>query len=174
MQDKDYIQNYEKFVRNSMKQYEALTDLIHDNEITPYVLNKALASYFKIHLSVITEYQILKSKFQIQTLGYKEWYAEKLEEAKEQVISEYSKSAKPAKYEFENRVQVLYKTEMREKQLELFETENNMKMLSKVLDALKRYDNVLCQLSNNMRSELKSLSLEKRAIGDISTYRTKV
>ena len=118
-------------------------------------------------------YQVAKRKNFNTGLDYDEWYAEKFEIAKKEVISEYdivndgikAKTAqvKPSLKEFSNRVLSKFKIEYREWQEKVNEDHSEMRFILRLLDVLKKYDSILVALSTNMRTEMRTLSAVNRA-----------
>lgn len=171
--DREAVIAYQEYVLEFIGKFGAMSNLIQNNEISPNELNLALGNYLKITEVFLAEYQRAKLNNFYAELNYEEWYAEKFEECKKEVISEYDSTNEGAKYkkdmvkpslkEYDTRVKFRYKKEIREQKEKLMLAESEMRFSLRLLDILKKYDNILTTLSNNMRQEMRSLSAINRA-----------
>lgn len=158
------IDDYISFVQETIQKYSDVGDLIRGDQVHPQELNRALALYFNANLSLNAEYQRAKAEQLDLELQFEEWWDTKFEEARDQILKEYeeSRSIKPAVKEFESRARNANREAYTSWKRKLAAAENKTRFLLRLLDLFKKYDNILTTISQNMRSELRSLSLEDR------------
>jgi len=155
---------YVKFVEETIEKYSQYSNLISNaNEITPQIINEALGSYSRVFDMLLFEYYRKKAEHKEAELDYSIWWAEKFNA----VRSKFNDVSLPgtkwlSKNELETETIQRHKDEYKEWQFKLFELENETSLLSRKIDAWKKMDNILVNISLNTRSELKSLSLENR------------
>jgi hypothetical protein len=157
--------DYINFVNEQVEKYKKNLKLIDENvnEVTPHMINTALSSYGTINLMLIAEYNRKKTEFRQVEMDYEEWWDEKFSTMRKEMQEGIeSKSVKIGMKEVEIEVRVKYKEEYKEWQSKLFKAEQQISFFQRLLDLWKRMDNTLTQISFNMRSELKSLSLDNR------------
>lgn len=159
-----YVKNYIEFVDNMIKNYKEVGDLINDaGNISPEKINSALALYYNTSLAINAEYQRQKINYEAESIEFKIWEDEKFQLAKENVFAEYADTKiKPSVKEFETRMRLMNKDEWKIRTISLAESNARMRFLFRLAENLKRYDNILTTISYNMRSEMKSLSLDSR------------
>ncbi len=112
------LEEYQAYVVKFIKKFSRMSKLIVDDEIAPSELNYAMGMYLEITQALLTEYQLVKMRNFYAELDYDEWYAEKFEVSKQEVIDEYSEfnngvklkgnQVKPSVKEFSFRVQSKY------------------------------------------------------------------
>ncbi len=158
------VVQYMSYVDEMIKAHRQIGDIINEkNEVTPQRINTALALYYKVHTTVIAEYQRQKIKYEAKALEYKAWEDERFQEAKKVVIDSYEeKKIKPSITEFQVQLRLSNKEEYQKRNLELIELEARMRFMLRLLEGLNRYDSILTTMSYNSRSEMKSLSLDER------------
>lgn len=159
------VENYIDYVQKTIQEFSEVGELIINNEISPLKLNNSLAKFYSISLALNAEYQRQKINHSILETEYQLWYDEKFIESKRKVISEYenSRSIKPSVKEFEIELRRSYRDEWRDWDLLLKESEAKTQFLLRLRETLNKYDNILTTISNNMRSEMRSLSIESRS-----------
>lgn len=161
------IQTYINFVSGVIHRYKGIGALIDESadKITPQKLNYALGAFYEISLALTSEYQRAKiiSK-QIQR-NFRRWEDEHFIQARRRVIEFYqsNKSIKPAVKEYEIELRNSNREEYDEWQLKLDNAEAKEHFYLRMLDTLNKFDKILVTISNNMRSELSVLSIDKRA-----------
>ncbi len=164
MEETRDIESYIRFVQNTIDKYKDLGDLIRGNEVLPSKVNYALAQYYEISGMLNSEYQRAKMEHLDAERDFTAWYDKKFEIAKEEVIAEYaSTKTKPAVKEYDIRVRTRYADEFKEWQIRVTHAEAQMRFILRMMDRMDRYDKILTTLSNNMRSEMMVLSIDKRA-----------
>ena len=159
------MEKYVKYVTDTIEKCHKVGDLIDDllDVVTPARLNTALAMYFNISVWIIAEYQRQKIVYEITKREFDAWKDKLFEEAKRQVINEYSETkVKPSVTEFETRARHMHADEYQTKLGELETAEARMRFLLRMSDLMKSYDSILTTLSSNMRQEMRTLSLDSR------------
>lgn len=163
--NEELMTNYVAYVTDTISKCKKMGDLINDlqDTVTPQRLNTALAMYFNVSTWLIAEYQRQKIVYEITKREFDAWKDEIFEQAKRQVILEYSETkVKPSVTEFETRARHLHKEEYQSKLAELETAESRMRFLLRMTDLMKSYDSILTTLSSNMRQEMRTLSLDNR------------
>lgn len=161
----DYIESYIQFVEKMIGEYKKIGNLVDDqtNEITSERINTALSLYYNITLALNAEYQRQKINYESESIDFKIWEDEKFEVAKQEVLDEYfDTKIKPSVKEFETRLRTKFKSEWKDRTLSLTAADARVRFLLRMMDTLQRYDSILTTISYNMRSELRSLSLDGR------------
>lgn len=159
------IEDYIKFVEKTIENHKKIGDLIRNDEIHPRELNTALGYYFNSNLALNAEYQRAKIEQAELEISFEEWWDKKFEEAKTQVRNEYEEgkgSIKPAVKEFDTRTRSNNRVEYTSWKRKLTTAEAKTRFLLRLLETFKKYDSILVTLSNNMRTEMRTLSLEDR------------
>jgi predicted RNase H-like nuclease len=78
------------------------------------------------------------------------------------MIGEMPKSIKLSVKEIDNEFQTEYSIEYWNWQDKIKEIQSQLDFLTDVKEQVKKWDNILCSLANNMRAEMKSLKIENR------------
>lgn len=159
------LTEYVQFVVEEVDKYKKATVLVDQDadEVTPRTINTALSNYGTINLMLIAEYNRKKAELRQVEMDYEEWYDDKFSKVRQQMMSEFEgKTVKIAVKEFETEVRVRNKTEYKEWQAKIFKAEQQVSFFRRMLDMWKKMDGVLLNISYNMRSEMKSLSLDDR------------
>lgn len=159
------ITEYIKYVQETIEKFSGIGNLIDNNEISPHRLNLALGQYYDISLALNSEYQRQKINHAHLETEYQIWYDEAFVKAKQEVLEENSRSssAKPALKEYEIKLRTLFKSEWKEWNIALKESEAKTQFLLRLRETLNKYDNILTTIAYNMRSEMKALSIEDRS-----------
>lgn len=163
-ENKKIIENYIKFVQENIEKFGEIGKLIRTNEVPVDLVYKALAKYYDVSLMLNTEYQRVKIEKEMLVLEYDQWYADRFEVAKSEVLSETeAKKTKPSLKEYEMRVKTKFALEYASFTRRVTQAECECDFFIRLRDTLNKYDSILVTLSANMRSEMKSLSIENRA-----------
>jgi hypothetical protein len=157
-------ENYIEYVTKVIKQYTEASNLItEENEVTPQALDTALALYLPTSASLLSEYQRAKiDHFSLEN-EYNKWYDSIFVKEREKLTSDLeSKSLKISVKEIETYIRNNNSKEFYEWQEKLKTSEYKISFLRRVLEQYKKFDAILIALSNNMRTEVRSLSLDAR------------
>lgn len=166
---------YIEYVNSIIKDFGYIKNIVHKGEVTPQALNTALALYGRVGDGLIAEYQRIKEEHLKIDLEYNAWYDQKFEEARTEIINEYSnvKGVKPSVKEFDTRVRTKFAFEYETWQRKLRESEGKIRFLIRIMDNHKKFDGILVTLSSNMRQEMRSLSLDSRMNSNPSQYKVR-
>lgn len=173
----EVVESYISYVSDTVSRFSKIGDLINGDEVSPSKLNKALAEFYNVSLALNSEYQRQKINHSVLETDYQIWYDDKFLEAKSIVMEGYanSRSIKPSIKEFEIELRRSFRSEWKEWDLKLKESEAKTQFLLRLRETLYKYDNILTSLSNNMRGEMRALSIENRANHDnVKTRRVRV
>lgn len=159
-------EKYLEFVNDIIDKYHKDSRLVNDNEITPSAINNALGNYLDINLGLVAEYQREKMKLMYLENQYDKWYSDAFDKTRNTLNEETTKSTKISLKEIEQKVKVDYQNEFYDWQEKLNIQNSSVSFLRRILDMYKRYDNILTNISQNMRTEMRALNIEDRANSD--------
>lgn len=158
------IEDYINFVQNTVSKYQKSVQLIRDDRITPATINEALANYSNVLFILTSEYQRKKSEAYELQLDFDSWWDEKFTRCRQKLNNpELPASKWVSKQELESYVRATYKDEYKQWKTKLFSVESKTSFYRQMLENWRKIENIIINLSLNMRSELKSLSVENRA-----------
>ena len=160
----DYsVDKYVSYVQEQIKKMLVGLEVIdfHTQEITPDKINTALANFTPVNLMLNAEYQRLLKQQKDQEKEFRKWSDRKFVETKAVMSEGLAKSVKLSKAEID--IQVRFENEKEYEDFEDQEQELEMKVdyVKKLLDQWKDHAWVLRALSDNMRTELKTLNIER-------------
>ena len=148
---------------------ESIGQIIQDGNISPESLNEALGNFFSVQRYLITLYESVNLEFEMLKLEYKTLYAECFQQSKIKLnegITAKSKFASTT--EIENDVIVSNKHEYNEYQQKLIIGDRRRSFYYRLMESWKSNSQQIIQLAQNARTELFSLSVEKKANEDIT------
>ena len=166
------FEEYIKFVRDIIAKYKGIGELVlpSETEVTPRRLNAALADYYSTCAGLNAEYQRAKMEHISAKNSFDRWWDTIFIDAKKRVIADYAREdvrgVKPSVTEFETRARLDNADRYYDTKERLDALEAQAHFLLRMLETLASYDRVLTTLSNNMRSELFSISIDRRANSD--------
>lgn len=157
-QSSDFLNHANK----QIKEYRRLVNLAKDGEVRPADLNAALANYTNILLALIQEYQKAKlAEYRIER-QFEQWYDERFAEARAALSQDTPPSVQPAVKSIENKIRVDNADTYDEWKTAVAYAEFRTSYAKRLVDSMDKFDRILTTLSQNMRSEMKSLSLDSR------------
>ncbi len=159
------LTEYVQFIVQEVDKYKKATVLVDQDadEVTPKTINTALSNYGTINLMLIAEYNRKKAELRQVEMDYEEWYDKKFSAIRQEMTSKVeSKSIKISVKEIETEVRVQNTQEYKEWQAKIFKAEQQVSFFRRMLEMWKKMDSILINISYNMRSEMKSLSLDDR------------
>lgn len=146
---------------------QSIGKLIENGQIPVELLNENLANCFSISRYLITlyeettlEYENLKTEFDI-------WYSEKFCYHRDKLNSDRTKSKFASKEEIQSEV-LMNESDYRKWKNNLSLYERRVSFYRRLLDSWKTQTNILIQISQNMRSEMYALSVEKKSNEDLT------
>jgi len=157
------VDRYVNYVQDQIKKMVSGLEVIDSRteEITPNKINTALAYFTPVNLMLNAEYQRLKKEHQDYKKYFRKWQDAKFVEVKKEMYVGVAKSVKLSKAEIETQVRVDYAKEYEE--MEDLEQELEMKVdyVKLLLDQWGAHAWILRALSDNMRTEMKTLNIER-------------
>lgn len=152
----DYVESQITYLREQLK-------LNNGEEVTPLYINTVLSNYGNVGITLIGEYtRYKKLLFELQK-EYSRWYDAKFMEVRRIMTSEYEgKTIKLSLKEIETGVKAKYEDDYWNWQDKINDMELRISFLRRLIDQWSKMDNVLNNLSKNMRQEMVSLSIENR------------
>lgn len=160
---------YINYVNTAIAKFGKTSKLIQDDTITPESLNRALGEYLEVNLALLAEYQRAKNDEVRIADEYQQWYDRAFVDVKSRMNADSQKTAKFALKEYEIQLRHDYQKEYYEWSSKIKESQMKVRFLLRIVDLYKKYDNILTALSSNMRTEIRSLSLESRMNTDPDT-----
>jgi len=163
------IEKYLAFVEELRKRYDHIGEVIIRDVVHPEEINRALGNYYTVSSGLLAEGRRKKIESSDFELEYLQWYDEKFEEAKKEVISDYSGakgSVKPSVKEFETRLRIKNRKEYNEYQRKKILLYAEVRHYDQLDFRINAYGTILETISKNMRSELFALSVQTRANKD--------
>lgn len=158
----EVIEEYIEYVQDQIENFQRNTSLIRDGHILPETLNRALGEYGSISAMLIAEYQRAKVKHYELESEFNDWWDTKVTEAREEILANIEGKKYPAYKEYELVAKRDNLAQYRKYQDSLYAAERRVSFMRRLIDTYKKQDQILVNLSLNMRSELKTLSLEDR------------
>lgn len=144
-----------------------LGQLIHDNQITPESLNNGLGNYFNASAFLTNIYEQTSLEHEMLKTDYNIWFSERFIEERNKLNDGKPQSKYASQSEINNSVIVEHKQKYKELQTELLLSEKRVSFYRRLCESFKVQSQILINLSQSMRSELYSLSVENRANKDI-------
>jgi hypothetical protein len=163
-EEKPLEQSYIEFVEKQIKEFQILGDLTRGDEIPMDKVFYSMSQFYNMALMLNSMYQREKIHLKDLELSYEAWYADRFAEARAAVREQNaSKSAKPALKEIEMHLQVTWRDEYRQWRRRLVEAECKVDFFLRMRETLNKFDNILVNLAQAMRSELRALYIEDRS-----------
>lgn len=147
---------------------QSVGNMIVNDEITPEKLNETLANYWQVSRYLITLYESVSLEYEQMKLDYDCWYAETFIDCKATLNEDRSKSKFASTSEIHQFLVANNIEEYRKKQNVLITAEKRRSFYAKLLDNWKANSQMIIQISQNMRTELLSLSTERKANEDLT------
>ena len=157
-------ESYLEFVERQIQEFKALGDLTEGDEIPIYKVHYSMSQYYDIALMLNSLYQREKIRLKDLELAYEAWYSDRFTEAKAAVRAENEgKNAKPALKEYEMHIKDAHREDYFRWQRRIIDAECKVDFFLRMRETLNKFDNILCNLAQSMRTELRALSLTDRA-----------
>jgi hypothetical protein len=156
------IENYLDFVQTNVQLLKDSANLIKEDTILPYRINACIAQYVEVALMLNSEYQRKKWEHKELTREYAKWWDKKFLMARDKLNSERTSSKFASQKEIESQTRVDNESEYEEWQEKLDACVAQSDFLIRQIDIWKKQDQLLITLSNNMRTEMRALSIDDR------------
>ena len=160
------MEDYVQYVETQIARWREYISLRRqsDSEISPARINKALAEYQEVQFALIAEEKRVQIELANYILIYQTWWDSRYIGAKKELNPISLAGTKwAAKSEIEAYARHDNADEYMEYEEKKIVLEGKVSLLRRLLDAWKGHLNVLTSLSNNMRSELRALSIMDQA-----------
>jgi predicted RNase H-like nuclease len=157
-------ERYIAWVQEIIKKYSDMTNMMQDDTeiLSPAQINSSLAYYLEISMTIASEYRRKAIELYDLEQNYLKWYNPLYKSIRKKMIGEMPKSIKLSVKEIDNEFQTEYSIEYWNWQDKIKEIQSQLDFLTDVKEQVKKWDNILCSLANNMRAEMKSLKIENR------------
>jgi hypothetical protein len=159
------VENYIAYVQRMLSRFKETGDLIRENDVAVDKINKALAGFYNVSLALSAEYQRAKIEEKNLQLEFESKWDTWFSDARTLIRSMYKggdKTIKPAVKEYEIQARMSNRDEYDEYQSKITVAEAKTQFLLRLRETLNKMDSILVTLSANMRTEMKSLSIETR------------
>jgi len=166
--ESDYIQ----FVEDQIRNWKAVSKLSNPSgNVSPDLLDKALATYEETNLALIAEYERYKYRYEQEKEKFNIWFDEIFENARTTLNDPTLPAAKWAsKSEIESHARVQNKGKFLEWKTKLNTMQAQVSFFRRVVDSWGRMDKILVTISSNLRSQLGALSTQSRANSQESPF----
>lgn len=149
-------QSFEEWAR---EQYaKLLSNLVitdETNEISPALVNRALANFTASYTWLVTIVEIETNKLNIITHAYEDWYHEQYNKAFRALREEASGAGRaPAQTTVEARITQMHKEEKSQRLSEVELQKSRVDLLKSFVKTLDKHATMINAISSNMRSEL--------------------
>jgi len=165
MFEKETLDFYE-VIQKKLEYLERYATLIKAGNISPEAINHALASYQSIVSWIVSEYEKVSLEFDITKEEYQvdfdTWYLEASNRLNETRI----KSKFASNTEIEATARVNHREEYLRWQSKLKIMERKVSLYRRIMDNWKNQKDVLVNLAQNSRAEMKSLGVQDLANWD--------
>ena len=149
-----------------------MNNLVENGECTPELLNTALVNYAPTSAWLINVLESVEIENNNLKTEYNIWESEKFVEVKNRLSEGMSKSLKLSQGEIDAQMIVDNKEEYKEWKFKLQMAERREGFYRRLNDMWKKDADIILALSNNMRQELRSLSIENKANKEIDSEMT--
>lgn len=157
---------YIQYVEATIARYSEAGNLVRNKEVNPTDLNRVLAEFLQTNLTIIAEYQRAKvNKFSVEN-EYNIWYDQKFMDTRKSLFGENETNSKISVKEIETQLRVNNKDEYKIWQEKLAEADFKEQFLLRVVEQYKKLDQILVCLSQNLRQEMRTLSIDNRINAD--------
>jgi len=157
------MEEYIEYIEEQIAYFQKHSKLSDADEVTPTQVNTTLALYTNVGVALIGENNRYKFKLYEVNKEYEKWHNRKFYDTRQRMTDEYEgKTIKIAVKEIETAVKVENEDEYWTWQDKITDLELRLRFLQGLIDQWVKLDNVLNNLSRNMRQEMYSLSIENR------------
>lgn len=161
----EFIEGYIKFVSENIARFEGIGDLTRMGEVPMDKVYKALANYYNVCLALNSLYQREKIAKADAEIEWDAVYADWFQEAKQSLYAANAeKRAKPALKEIEQQIIASHRDEYFAWRRRIAEADARCDFFIRMRETLNKYDGILTALASSMRSEMRALGIEDRAM----------
>ncbi len=156
------MDDYIKYVEEQLKIFRKETEVIDEgiNEVTPLLINKSLAVYTQVNITINAEYQRKKKELFKHKNLFQSWWDERFVQIRREMNPTSITASKwLSKNEIESELRATHKEEYLKWKDEIDDLEMSKSFVLRLLDQWNTHSKILNTLSYNMQTELKSLKL---------------
>lgn len=169
------IDIYIEFVNQQIAKFKKNSKLVLFEEISPPLINKALAEYTFVNLTLNSEYQRVKAEYTQLMDEYQEWWDKVFLEAKYKLNPLTLASGKWSSVkEIDATARYDNKEEYKEWRRKLRSLELKIAFYKRLLESWKNHKDILVNIAQNMRTEARALGIQDQANKKPETSRTPV
>jgi hypothetical protein len=172
-EDNDIVQKltsaevYVNYVIEFIDEYKRQVKLVDKHDmILPSYLNRAIAEYGSHSATLVSEEARLRGYLKEVKRDFDKWNSRTFMEVRTRLNNESTSKKQIAVKEIEMAVKTYHADKYYEFTEAMENTELKIDYIHNLASFWKKQDNMLSNLSYNMRSELKSLSVQSRANGE--------
>ena len=160
----DSIKEYIDYVNEQIQVFKKNSDLVDLglNEVTPQKINNNLAVFTQVNIGLNGEYQRKKAELVSLQREYDRWWDEHFVLMRNQMAEGKPASYKVAVKEIEIELRNSYADEFATWNNKITTADLNVSFIRRLLEQWKMHCNILIALSQNMRQEISSLSLDNK------------
>lgn len=160
-QQNEQLDEFISFVTESISTYRKYTDELNSNirEVNPVTVQYLLANYQSTKFGLLLEVQCRKNDFRKLNRQFKSWWTTKLLEAKRKLTIDGKKF--PAVKDYTVQAEEDNKVEYTDWQDRLQESEDKYEFMKLLRDDWNGFQFILQILNDNMKSELRSLNVDR-------------
>lgn len=149
-----------------------MNHLVENGECTPELINTAMANYASTSSWLISMLEITDTELHTLEMEYEIWESEKLVETKLKLQEGLAKSLKLSQGEINSQMIVDNKVDYKSWKFKLQMAERRADFYHRLVDMWKKNSDHILGLANNMRQELRSLSIQTKANKKIDSEMT--
>lgn len=161
--DENELLDYHTFVQKKLQYIERYIAVIKNDEITPEVINHALASYQAVGNWLISEYEDVCLEYECTKEEYQIDFDSWLLDASNEINEKRIKSNFASKTEIEAKARVDNREEYLKWQRKLKILERKVSLFRRIMDNWKSQKDMIVNLSQNSRAEMKALGIQDLA-----------
>lgn len=166
-------EEYLKYVEEKIKYIERYMAIIKNDEITPQVINHALANHGSIQDWLIKEFEHIQLDYTDLKEDYQAVFDEWVIEARNKLNEKRVSSKFASNSEIEGQARVDHREEYIKWKRKLMIMEQKMNFYRRIRDNWEAQRDILSNLSWNTRAELRSLNTEDY-VNNVSKKRMKI
>lgn len=158
------MESYVDYIENALSKFEKETSLINEMrlEVTPQALNRALAEYTRIGIDIAGEQTRQEMQLEDAERDYEVWWDGLFLEAREKLLDGKSNSYVLSVEVIKSTVRSQNAEEYKRRASEISKIKHVVSFLGRTSDRWKKHGDILVALGNNMRQEVRSLSIDNR------------
>jgi hypothetical protein len=157
--------NLERYIKTQIEIFKKGIHLINDEkDISPSLLNEALANFTHVNIVINIEYQKIRKKLKNLEVELGLWWDEKFVEVRRELNDPSLAASKwLSKSELESETRSRYKEEYKDLEQKKNNLDAQRSFIQRMTEIWKTHGNILITLSNNMRQEMRSIGVSERA-----------